>query len=63
MGKTTRSSIDVINIVDKLLRNNRSHTQHKNHNQRIKHRMNYTLADMLSIIKTNDRHQNNGRHR
>lgn len=56
-GNISKTHIDVINIVDKRLRNNRSHGKRKNRNQRIKHRINYTLADLLSIIKNNGRHQ------
>ena len=47
----------ILTIVDKRLRNKRSHGKRKNRNQRIKHRINYTLVDLLSIIKHNGRHQ------
>lgn len=55
---TSLTSIDVIHIVDKRLRNNnRSHGKCKNRNQRIKHSINYTLPHLLSIIKNNCRYQ------
>ena len=45
-----------MNIIDKKQRNNRSHGKHINRNQRVKHRINYTL-DNLSIFKNNGRYQ------
>ena len=54
---STTSSIDIMNIIDKKQRNNRSHGKRINRNQRVKHLINYTLGKLLSIFKNNGRHQ------
>lgn len=56
-GNLTETSIDVINIEDKRLINNMYHGKRTNRNQRIKHHINYTLAELLTMIKNIDRHQ------
>ena len=60
MGKgniSRTSTIDILDIVDKRKRNNRSHGLRINRNKRAKHRTNFSLKDLLVIFKNNGRHQ------
>ena len=55
MGKgniSRTSTIDILDIVDKRKRNNRSHGLRINRNKRAKHRTNFSLKDLLVILKT-----------
>ena len=51
------SSIDIMAIVDKLNRNQRSHGKRINRNKRAKQRINFSLKALLIIFKNNRRHQ------
>lgn len=60
MGKgniSRTSSIDIMDIVDKRNRNQRSHGKRINRNKRVKQRTNFSLKELLIIFKNNGRHQ------
>lgn len=42
---------------DKRQRNHKSHDKRINRNQRSKHRSNFTLVNVLSVFKSNDRYK------
>ena len=59
MGKgniSRTSSIDIMDIVDKRNRNQRSHGKRINRNKRVKQRTNFSLKELLIIFKNNGRH-------
>lgn len=57
LGNISRtSSINIMDIVSKKLRNKRSHGKRINRNKRKYHRISVSLSDLVTIFKNNGRH-------